>query len=515
MKPMADRFAKTTIGLGLLAGAAAAAFRKLPDPDLPWHMSVGRAVLASRSLLPGDSFSFTFPGKYIPYEYISDICLYLAHAASPVLGLHVLMLLCVLILLRLMRSPDDRQSPYVSGFVLALSLIALGPWLLVRPATFGFPILAGELFIIERHRRSGDRRYVLALIPLQILWANVHGFAVLGAGVIALYALIAARKDRRVAVAAVVATCLSSFGPGIFLGPLRIADHSRFLTEWTPASFDLLFRYDPAVTVLMCLAVMTAVRTRDMFSRALIAGSLVMSLARFRLTPVFIVVSAPMIFRELAPLCRSWRSLPGLAVAAALVAPLGLMAQQVAPLGFGFDPAWLPVAACDFVEANHLEGPVWNNLAFGGYLIWRFPDRKVFIDGRTAYLYPIDFMERAWKAETDPNAFADLDARYHFAWAMTDARGGPFGLTLAQDKRWTMVYLDDRAAIYVRNDGADGRLAASGYKILRHLTTGRDLLAAPPPMVVLRHDVNLALTQSPTSLHVSSLSAALARLESR
>ncbi|MDE2142877.1 MAG: hypothetical protein KGJ84_10740 [Elusimicrobia bacterium] len=515
MKPFSDRLAKTTIGLGLLAGAAAAAFRKLPDPDLPWHLAVGRAVLSTHSFLPGDAFSFTFPGKYVPYEYLSDVVLYMAHRVSPSLGLHVLLLLCVLVLLRLMRSPDDRESFVFGGFVLALSLIALGPWLLVRPATLGFPILAGEMFLIERHRKSGDRRFIFALIPLQILWANVHGFAIIGAGIIALYAIVSAEKDRRIAAAAVVATCLCSFGPGIFLGPLRIADHSRFLTEWTPASYDLLIHYDPAVLALMGLSVAAAVRSRDIFSRVLIGIFMAASLLRFRLTPVFIVVSAPLIVRELWPYVRGKRSLPCVAAAAALVAPFGLMAQQVAPLGTGFDPSWLPVAACDYAEAHHLEGPVWNNLAFGGYLIWRFPDRKVFIDGRTAYLYPIDFMERAWKAETDPAAFADLDGKYHFAWAMTDARGGPFGLTLAQDHRWTMVYLDDRAAIYVKKDGPDGRLAPAGYQMLRHLTTGPDLLAAPPPMGALRHDVKLALAQSPTSLHVLSWSAALARLEAR
>jgi hypothetical protein len=506
---------KSIIALGLFFGAMAASFRKLPDPDLPWHLSVGRAVVSSHAVLPGDSFSFTFPGKYVPYEYASDVVLYLTHLLSPSFGLHVFLLLCISLLLMLTWRRSERESQIFAGFILALSLIALGPWLLVRPATFGFPILAAEMYFIERHRRSGDRRFLMALIPLQILWANVHGFAVLGAGIIALYALLAAKKDRRVAAAAVVATCLSSFGPGIFLGPLRIADHSRFLAEWTPATYDLLVHADPAVLVLICLAVLSAVRSRDMFSRVLIVGSVAMSLLRFRLTPIFIVVSAPLIVRELWPLVRGKKSLPWVAAAAALVAPFGLMAQQVAPFGTGFDPAWLPVAACDFVQYNDVKGPVWNNLAFGGYLIWRFPDRKVFIDGRTAYLYPIDFMESAWKAETDPAAFAELDGKYHFAWAMTDARGGPFGLTLATNKNWTMVYLDDRAAIYVRNDGPDGKLAADGYKVLRHLTTGQDLVAAPPPMGALRHDVKLALAQSPSSLHVLSWSAALARLEDR
>jgi hypothetical protein len=509
-----DRFVKWAVVLGLSAGTAAASFRKMPDPDLPWHLAVGRAAVAARSLIAGDPFSFTLPGKYSPYEYVSDILLYAVHHAAPGLGLHLLLALCLGILLRLLWLRRDRNSEIMEWFVLALSLIALGPWLLVRPATLGFPILAGELLLIEKHRRGGGRGLILWLIPLQVLWANVHGFAVLGAGIIALYALLAAKKDRAAAAAAVAATCLSSFGPGIFLGPLRVADHSRFITEWTPASFDLLVHYDPAVLLLMVLASAAMVRSRVLFSRILVVGSMAMALFRFRLAPIFVIVSAPLIARELWPAVRGWKSAPWLAAAAGLAVPFGLMAQQVAPLGTGFDPAWLPVAACDFAEAHHLRGPVWNNLAFGGYMIWRFPDQKVFIDGRTAHLYPPEFMEDAWKAETDPAAFAALDKNYGFAWAMTDARGGAFGLTLAQDKRWAMVYLDDRAAIYVNKSGLDAG-AAPAYQFLRHLTTGADLLAAPPPLAALRHDVSLAMMQSPQSLHVRAWSAALAVIEKR
>jgi hypothetical protein len=124
-------------------------------------------------------------------------------------------------------------------------------------------------------------------------------------------------------------------------------------------------------------------------------------------------------------------------------------------------------------------------------------------------------MEDAWKAEVDPAAFAALQAKYRFDWAMTDARGGPFGLTLAEDPDWTMIYLDDRAAIYVRRGGADAALAASGYSVLRHLTTAGDILRKPPPLPALRRDVALALSQSPDSLHVREWAAALRTLEVR
>ena len=529
---------------GLIAGIAAASSRKLADPDLPWHLAVGRAVVATRSFPAADSFSYTFPGKRVPYEYVSEVLLYLARRAAPDFGLPALLASCIAALLLLMRARSKRSSGALDWFVLAAALIALGPWLLVRPATMGFPLLAAELLILERHRRGGGRRELLALIPLQALWANVHAFAVLGAALIAFYGLycvlcrfagsprsaLLPRAEGRdaaavsaAAAAAAAATCLSSFGPEIFLGPLRVAGHERYIAEWTPASFQILIHYDPALLLLTLLALAALLwgrgeggrRFPNLYFLGLTSVSLCMALFRFRLSPIFIIAAAPMLAERLWPLVRSWRSAPLLAAAMGLIVPIGLAAQAASPLGSGFDPGWIPVAAGDFIEAHQPQGPVWNNLAFGGYLIWRFaPKIPVFIDGRTAYLYPNDFMEDAWKAEVSTEAFASLSGKYGFEWAMVDARQTePFGYSLIGDAGWAMVYVDDRAAIYVKAGGVNRELAKSSYKVLRHLTPWQDLLLNPPKVSDLKDDVSKALAQSPQSLHVHFWAAALAILE--
>lgn len=529
---------------GLIAGIAAASSRKLADPDLPWHLAVGRAVVAARSFPAADAFSYTFPGKRVPYEYVSEVLLSLARRAAPALGLPLLLAASIAALLLLMRARAGRGAGPLDWFALAAALIALGPWLLVRPATLGFPLLAAELLLLERHRRGGGRAELLALIPLQALWANVHAFAVLGAALIAFYALycglcrlagsrrsglLPAAEGREpgfvaaVAAAAAAATCLSSFGPAIFLGPLRVAGHERYIAEWTPASLSILVRYDPALLLLMLLALAALVwgrgeggrRVPSLYFLGLTAVPLGLALFRFRLSPVFVIAAAPMLAERLAPLVRSWRSAPFLAAAMALTAPIGLAAQAASPIGTGFDPGWIPVAAGDYIEARRPQGPVWNNLAFGGYLIWRFaPKIPVFVDGRTAYLYPNDFLEDAWKAEVSTAAFASLSQKYGFEWALVDARQTePFGRSLVGDPRWAMVYVDDRAAIYVKAGGVNRELARSAYKVLRHLTTWRDLILNPPPLADLRDDVAKALGQSPRSVHVHFWAAALAILE--
>src|SRR5262249_18764340 len=42
-----------------------------------------------------------------------------------------------------------------------------------------------------------------------------------------------------------------------------------------------------------------------------------------------------------------------------------------------------PEGAARYVEAHHLEGPLYNDFTNGGFLIWRLPRLPVSMDGRT------------------------------------------------------------------------------------------------------------------------------------
>ena len=79
----------------------------------------------------------------------------------------------------------------------------------------------------------------------------------------------------------------------------------------------------------------------------------------------------------------------------------------------------MPEGALRWVEKWRPAGNVWNALSFGGYLIWRrYPETRVFIDGRTARLYPSDFVRAAWRAESDAQAFAKLAHLWSAATAL-------------------------------------------------------------------------------------------------
>jgi hypothetical protein len=456
-------------------------------------------------------------GQRAPNEFAADTILYgFARAGGPV-ALQLLCGLCVaaLALLLVARARPTAPRPLAIGFA-ALALMAAAPWFVVRPALFSFVLLAAFLLAIDRERAWW-------LPPLALVWANLHPFAVLAAPLALAWAASCwierralARRATLAAVATAVASLVSPFGVRLYTSSFAMATGTlggvrALVTEWAPTTPSFLARYDLAIVVLALVAVVgLCVRRPPLFDAGLLLLAIVLGARAVRLLPLSAILVAPIAARQLAPALARARAAGALVVVLALATPLVVLATPGMRWGLGWDTENLPDAASRFIAANRPAGNVFNFEPFGGWLAWRlYPDVRVLIDGRTAHLFPPAFVERYGAAEHDPRAFAALAAEYDLQWAIVRARPGEsFSEPIARDRRWTMVWLDDCAAVYVRNDGPNRALAERGYTLLRHLTQPPRGPVASNLQEALRHDAALAVAQDPPSLRARALAAA-------
>jgi tetratricopeptide (TPR) repeat protein len=141
------------------------------------------------------------------------------------------------------------------------------------------------------------------------------------------------------------------------------------------------------------------------------------------------------------------------------------------PFGFGVDADRFAFEAADYLETAKIRGEVVNlSLAHGDAMIWRAPNRKVFIDGRRD-LYPRDLARsiqalRAaivhdspaeWKAILDPLGASVL---------MIDPTNENDARTLQALERsvyWIPIYFDGNAALFGRDDGSAASKADLAY----------------------------------------------------
>jgi hypothetical protein len=120
----------------------------------------------------------------------------------------------------------------------------------LRPQTFAYPLFVAVLWLLARDARRHSNRVFLTL-PLLVVWANLHGSALLGAALVAVGGLVrlaeAFRSADRVAGARGVLLAVAGW-PCLLVSPyaadlpayyqkvLHGGNFSHFVTEWAPTT---------------------------------------------------------------------------------------------------------------------------------------------------------------------------------------------------------------------------------------------------------------------------------------
>lgn len=384
---------------------------RFPDPDIWFHIRNAQFLLANHRLPSFDSYSFTVAGKLWPdHEWLGEVPYYLAFKAFGLEGIEILMLaLLVLISLGVLYL-CYRRSRHIKASILAcfiaahLASVNAGP----RTILFGYAYLVILLIILERFRTRGHAPLWL-LPPLFCLWINCHGSWLLGLLVLAIFTasgmvegewgnLQATRwqpGQLRRLLATIAVSCAALFvnpyGYRLVFYPFDVAFRQSltvaFVDEWASTNFHSL-RGTVVMVVLagLFISALTARRKWRLSDVALIVFAFYMGLSHERFLFLVGVVVAPTVaqlLEDFVPVYRPEIDKPWLN--AAILA--GVMAFVI----FRFpSPAQLeeqisqeyPAEVLSYLESHPPSGRMLNFFGWGGYLGWKEPSIKVFIDTR-------------------------------------------------------------------------------------------------------------------------------------
>ena len=442
--------------------------RLLNDPDSYSHIAVGRWILAHGAVPASDPFSFSrHDAPWIAFEWLSEVIYAAVYSISGWAGVVVLAAAAISLAFGLLTRFLLRElSPTPALLVLMATLALMSPHMLARPHVLTLPIMVAWAAALVRamDRRSGPPYWAL---PLITLWANLHGSVVLAIGLIGpvvLEALI--EEDRRAwarimwrwvpfGVLAVLAACLTPYGPGPLLIPLTTLNLGQALNsivEWRPQDFGHFGTFE----FLLLLGIFGLSRgvKLPVVRMLVVLGLLHFSLAQVRNTDLLamlvpLYLAAPLARSSKVPLNGDAGSARGfvLAAAAVIVAASGLaLLRPVQP-----DPYNAPraaIAAADLAQ----DGPVLNDYSFGGYLI--FAGIPTFIDGR-GELYGGKFIDRYTRdlALTDLPDFLKLLDEYKIRATLLTP-DTPAVQLLDRLPDWQRVYSDGVAVVHKRRGPA-------------------------------------------------------------
>ena len=453
--------------------------RRMTDPDIGWHLRVGEWTVAHRAVPDEEIFSsHSVPGPWVAYSWAYDVLLY---GLRTVFGLHAQLVLAVTLSLLIAHTLFDLvrrisgRTPLAAAMT-GVGIIAMAPMLYGRSTMFTILFALLEIHLLVRASVLGQRQALL-LVPLVfVAWANVHVQFLFGFFVYACF-LAQAGYDARakspdprplaerrqlvawmsaVGAASLAATLVNPYGIRIYDPLLRYLGQAptiyQSLRELQPPSFSLISTW-MALGIALVVLVWAA---RRMLGRPfLLALFAVAAFVGFRSErdEWFIVATGATIVAIAAGRPREPEASPahplavGLGTASVVALAAWSLDLSTASLTANLRRHF-PVGAAEFIEAERLPGPMYNHYNWGGYLMWRLPDWKVSIDGRS-YVHATEYFEhtlQVWKAapgwEDDP----DLSQ----AGFVVGQRGMPLTAVLADDPRFRLAYEDEVSAVYVR-----------------------------------------------------------------
>lgn len=514
---------------------AAITVRPLNANDLFWHLATGREILRTGSLPRTDPFSFTSGGAaWIDHEWLWQVAAQGIDAASgqrpgqpPAVPANLALILsgelvCLaafgLGLLHAARK--DLPVAALAGFGL-LAAEAARDRLMVRPETASLGFLAIFLAILGS-RTPGLRRGLL-LAFVTAVWANVHPAVLLSPVLVFLWTIgeLSSRKlaaselprerplgalTRLLAepLAVAAGTLLNPYGWHLWTVPFQlrglVKNAAFYNPEWLPPPLARFPFFYACALLVLAGAVVAMARTKRLPAGPVLVALLLAAISSRQMRHMglfavaFLFSAAPLLkaldLRDALARILDRRAIGGIACAGVLLASASTLAGSRRLLADGgLDPGRFPVRACEEIAKQAPGLRLYNDVRFGGYLIWRFyPERKVFIDGRNE-VYPslLARLGHIHSGEAPYQDWRDLIRESGIEGAIVQYNetrkgvlyppavpGGPavpgyraWSAFLFPDSEWALVGFDDTALVFMKRGGkGESWIARGEYRAL-------------------------------------------------
>lgn len=490
-----------TLGLFLLVGTIFFQKINFTSIDLGRHLENGKIVWQNTGVLFSNFYSYTEPNLFfINHHWLSGIIFYIVYIVGDFKLLSIFNILLALLVFALTFRLSYKKSNFYLSALLALPTIFLfSERVEIRPEIFSYLLIIITWSLIEKVANNKIWRQLFWLIPLFILWVNLHIYFFIGLALISFklateFILAISRRDnyqkiwisiKPWAIALIGSSLACLLNPNTWKGllyPLNIFKNYGYEIAENKTIFYLEHLFvNPNFTLFKILLVILVTTWIAYF----------LIYKKLRLFELFI----SLFFSSLALFAS--RNLVMFALMTMVIIPSNLLAiwrglKNKITLDFNkltnyFSLFLLITIICSFIyliidgksyyhfiknqpglglitgsddsntffQEHNLQGPIFNNYDIGSALIfWLFPKNSVFVDNRPE-AYTTNFFNDIYRPlQNDHQKWNELQTTYNFQtiyFSHTD--GTPwaqqFLSNILNDQNWSLVYFDKSTIILV------------------------------------------------------------------
>jgi len=366
------------------------------DPDFGWHLRLGQFIL-SHGIPATDPFSYTMPSySFIDHEWLTNVLINLVYNVA---GIYWLSLIFAVLFILALFIAIPKKFKRFSFFPLLLAGSLMFDFVGIRTQIITVFFLSILLRIIFDEDLWEKWKYLLPLIFIP--WVNLHGGFAIGIALLFVFLLAKSIEKRkfnygclRVFLFSLILTFLNPYGPRIWWEVwMQVSDSSLrwSIQEWMPA----FLHPGPAMISLfaLSLAFVFIYRKKINFSKIIIylflmlmAISSIRHVLLWALSAILITAEALFFFkREVGSNKESLKRLNKVKKVLVVILLLIFLLQAWMTLADAFnfrEQQLYPVQAVKFLSRQNFQGNLFTDYNFAGYVLWKLPNKKDFIDGR-------------------------------------------------------------------------------------------------------------------------------------
>ena len=470
--------------------------------DLPRHIQNGATLLhGDTDVLYKNLYAYT-EGNYpvTNHHWLSGVIFYVL---QQLIGFDGLVLFKVILLLAafclLFVVALKKADFWLVAVVAVPSILVLRERTGLRPEIFSYFFIAIFLYLLSNLEEHPEHKRIFWLVPLQMVWVNLHIFSCIGIALVAGFLLekirdrILIRKLSLLLVGVAGATLINPYGIKIFyvfywsitayknfvVGTMEEYSVPEFLRFSTPAE-DVSVTVLRPMALLMLVSFIPALKKKPIFYFLAGMSTIVIAFSRLRGFAFFGMMALPIISANLngpyvwarEEIKRRWAS-SARGLGAFLQAALVLCSAYLLIIAvhgrisryteFGIGLTSFSTSSSAFLKDTNIDGPIFNDPDIGSYLIGSlYPQEKVFVDNRFADAYSASFFKDTYlPLLSDDTKWQEALKRYDFnvivvyLYDETENFRAFIRRRIYDSDDWSFVYLDPYALILLRNTAAN------------------------------------------------------------
>ncbi|MBP8960825.1 hypothetical protein KBG31_01210 [Patescibacteria group bacterium] len=401
-------------------------FKPPIDPDFGWHFKYGEYMVQNRKILRENIFSYTMPDyKWANSYWIPQIIMYSLYSLSETLGLTgdigmslvLSAAISVGILVILKKAPLEKWQ-VVTGAIFLFSYFAKYT-ISVRPLLFSTIFM---LFLI--HTILHNTQNIKFLPLLFVIWANSHADFTLGLFVLGIFNIVKLmtqgikKENLGIHISSLACVAITLVNPyGIFLWETLLKETHPLqffqIAEWLPLNNkDLLPNFVIAASLILIATIEMKEKKKNLGLIICILFFLILSVRMIYFGRVLILLGIfPVLdfFKNMSPKAkqllgvRNEKRIAKSVKIAGVVCAIFLVGSFLENIYLAsLEERWAKKAGFPYEKVQEIkrlgiEGDMFNEYDWGGYLIWKLPEYKTFVDSRMP----------SWRDDTGYSAFEE------------------------------------------------------------------------------------------------------------